>query len=120
MRTRLGKIYQCEHCDRQSISGGFISRHEKFCRLNPINKHICFDYCRHLEKKTRAVGETYDGPDHYETDMICKAKNIKMYSYKFEKNMNFKLAYIKGLVRMPLDCDKYESFDYHEIDELHR
>jgi hypothetical protein len=120
MKVSLEKVYQCEHCGKKTRSASSTSRHEKFCRLNPVNEHICFQYCIHLKKEIRTIYD--DGePSYWETDMICTAKNnLKMYSYLIEKKLNFDKRWIKGLERMPLDCDKFVSMTYHEIDEQHR
>ena len=119
MKVALEKVYECEHCGKKTRSASSTSRHEKFCPMNPVNKHICFDYCIHLEKTAKTIYD--DGePSYWETTMLCKAKNIKMYSYILEKRLNFDKRWIQGLTRMPLDCDKFVSMTYHEIDERHR
>jgi hypothetical protein len=120
MKTTLEKVYQCEHCGKKTRSASTTSRHEKFCSQNPHNRHICFDYCEHLEKKVETNYTEEGEPWDWTTHMICKAKGLKMYSYKLEKRLNFDPKWVQGLERMPLDCDKFKSMSYHEIDELHR
>jgi hypothetical protein len=120
MKTTLEKVYQCDHCGKKTRSASTTSRHEKYCSQNPHNRHICFEYCEHLQKD---VHNTYDEEGnlwYWRTDMYCKAKDIKMYSYKIEKRIGFDPKWVSGLVRMPLDCDKFKSMSYHEIDKLHR
>lgn len=122
MKVALEKVYECEHCGKKTRSASSTSRHEKFCRLNPVNKHICFDYCIYL-KRTVFTKWTEDGePESWKTDMTCTALDKKMYSFLLEKKIGLSKdhPYIQGLMRMPLDCDKYKSMTYHEIDERHR
>jgi len=110
MKVALEKVYQCEHCDKKGRSAGSMSRHEKFCHNKPENKHICFEFCRHLEKKTETKWTTWV------THFTCLAKNLKMYSYKYEKRIGLDPThpYLLGLTRMPIDCDRFEVMNNHE------
>jgi hypothetical protein len=129
MKTKLENVYQCDHCNKKMRSAGAMSRHEKYCNHNPINKHICFEWCKHLKKER--VDILYTDPETRETEVewskiefTCLAKNVKMYSFLLEKKKAFKPEFIEGIERMPLDCNKYEVMytnEYgqysHEMDE---
>lgn len=119
MKSKLELVYQCEHCKKKGRSKGAMVRHEKFCKQNPNNKHICFDWCKHLKKER--VNETeYNsemGMDEIvssKVEFTCLAKNEKMYSYLLEKRNGFQLGWTAGLERMPLDCNKYEVMETTE------
>jgi hypothetical protein len=122
MKVTLEKVYQCEHCGKKTRSASTTSRHEKFCRLNPINKHICFEYCVHLKKQVDTRWSEDGEPLDWVTHMTCTALNKKMYSYLFEKRIGLDKdhPYIKGLERMPLDCNKFLSMTEHEKQDKHR
>jgi hypothetical protein len=91
-----------------------MTRHEKYCRLNPQNLHRCFDLCHHL-KRERSV----DG-FHVFTEFTCTKLNIKMYSFLAEKK---KTSYfgnpikIEGLVRMPLQCIYHQYMTFEEQED---
>jgi hypothetical protein len=116
MKVNLEKVYQCEHCGKKGRSAGSMSRHEKFCPQKPENKHICFEYCRHLKKDVETKWDESGEPYIWVTHFTCLAKHIKMYSYKYEKTIGIDPThpYLKGLIRMPLDCDKFEVMTGHE------
>jgi hypothetical protein len=129
MKTTLENVYQCDYCKKKMRSKGAMSRHEKYCKHNPNNKHICFEWCKHLKKERINEGYTDSETGMFEIEsskieFTCTAKNIKMYSFLLEKRKTFKPAFTEGLTRMPLDCNKYEvmySNEYgqysHEMDE---
>lgn len=107
MKTKLMKVYICEHCGRKMLGAGAMSRHEKYCSDNPNNKHKCFDLCRHLEKGLKTI--EVDRLPYTIITMKCKKTGKSMYSYKLEKKLTFDKSYIKGMIRMPLECDLFES-----------
>jgi hypothetical protein len=114
MKVNLEKVYQCEHCGKKGRSAGSMSRHEKFCPKKPENKHICFEYCRHLKREVKTTWTEEGEPWSRTTHFTCLALNKKMYSYLLEQRIQFTPDYIKGLERMPLDCDKFEVMNNHE------
>jgi hypothetical protein len=107
MKTVEKKVYYCDHCKRHMLSAGAMSRHEKYCRLNPNNRHKCFDLCTHLKRVLLpySFGE-----------MVCKVTDCKMYSYKLEKRASLFPYHnlTKGLVRMPLTCNLYKVMTLEE------
>jgi len=86
---------------------GAMSRHEKYCKENPNNKHKCFDFCKHLKWEKHYAYDDY-GNQCGHTDMICEKRDVYMYSFKFEKNTHKPATALNGLERMPLECDLYE------------
>jgi hypothetical protein len=118
MKTTLRKVYQCEHCKRNMVSASAMSRHERFCRMNPNNKHKCFDLCRHLKRNIELIdGKDPSSAFSYVTTLKCGVTDIKMYSYLFEKKGNFKPEFLKGLIRMPLDCKLYQYMTDSEYED---
>ena len=120
MKTEVRKVYQCEHCKRRMVSAGAMSRHERFCRYNPENKHKCFDLCRFLTRKTELINEHKDptNPASYRTVFTCSATGERMYSYLLEKRANCKPEFIEGLKRMPLDkCGDYKYMTEEQYSE---
>jgi hypothetical protein len=87
------------------LSAGAMARHEKYCKMNPSNKHRCFDYCEHLKREVENIQDEGEPPVHI-THFTCAIHGWKMYSYKFEK---YDPTYIKGLIRMPLECKEYNG-----------
>jgi hypothetical protein len=113
MKQTNEKVYRCDYCNKAIISKGFMVFHEKWCKLNPSNHHKCFEFCENLVR-TSIRSEDEDGyliPDKYE--FTCTAKNIGLYSYKlekkFQKHPEILKDRIKGLERMPDECDNYEG-----------
>jgi hypothetical protein len=106
MKITTANIYQCDHCGKRQFRLCDMSRHEKWCKKNPNNQHTCYQYCKHLIKEE----EEYQGSDYVgkRTIFKCAVTEQKMYSYIAEKK---KLPIVKedGNIRMPLECDKYES-----------
>lgn len=116
MKTTNETVYRCDFCNRHMFGKGAMSRHEKFCRKNPNNQHQCFKYCVHLQKTTN-YEYYYDGIQIGGTTMLCKLKNVYMYSYKFEKNTHKPIDALNGLVRMPLECDLYKAEPGHDFND---
>jgi len=103
-------VYVCEHCGRKMFGKGAMSRHEKYCKHNPSNKHKCFDFCKHLQKLDNYEHDDF-GNLRGGCEMICLLSDKKMYSYKFEKNYNKPATALNGLERMPLSCELHEYKD---------
>jgi len=108
MKTELKKIYFCDHCKKHNLSAGSIARHEKFCRLNPNNKHKCFAYCTHLKRTVSYPSKTV---------FTCAKTGIEMYSYLLEKKLQGPYIAQNELTRMPLECDIFEEMTSNEIEE---
>ncbi len=107
MKIIQAEIYKCDHCGKVQFRKCDMGKHEKWCKKNPANMHICFAYCVHLKKEK----EPYDG-DEYEgsrTTFTCTKLNKKMYSFKAERRGIVK--HIPGTERMPLECDSYLDRD---------
>ncbi len=99
--------YRCDHCSKTS-SKSAISRHEKMCKRNPNNKHVCYE-CIHLDvhKEERRVVEYGCGVTRYVKVFTCLKTGNQMYSYKAEKNQLKRE--IAGKVRMPLECPMFTN-----------
>ena len=112
MKTKLQNVYQCEHCNRKMLGAGAMSRHEKYCSVNPNNMHKCFQYCAHLVKNKIIIHSQYDGfhgePLYALTEFTCNITNNKMFSYKAAKYPDINTS---GLIRMPLNCNDYCAMD---------
>ena len=35
MKTKVKKVYYCEHCSKHGLTAGAIGKHEKYCTANP-------------------------------------------------------------------------------------
>jgi len=118
MKTELKKVYYCDYCKKHGLSAGSISRHERFCKLNPVNKCKCFNHCVSLKKSAKLISPHCDPESSYsyKTTFTCMLTGQKMYSYLLEKKANFKSEYIKDLVRMPLECNLYKEMSSYEIE----
>lgn len=117
MRTEKLKVYICEHCIRKMFGAGAMSRHEKWCRSNPNNTHKCFEFCKYLKMTQESFGDK-EGYKQRFTEMLCTKRNVKMYSYKFEKKTTKPKNALEGLERMPLECDLYEYMHADELPEI--
>ena len=118
MKTNIRKIYQCDYCQKYMLSAGAMSRHEKFCRYKPENKHKCFDQCRFLIRKVELIEGRQPGINqNYKTIFICKSTGRKMYSYLLEKRINFKPSFTEGLMRMPVACNMHAYMTDAEIEK---
>ena len=99
-------IFRCEFCNKPMFNKGAMILHERMCKKNPKNRHECFKYCRHLEKKSEQI-EDEDG------DVI--GGGYSLYSYKLERFKANKKRMINK-ERMPLKCKDYEIEDGHDKD----
>lgn len=97
MRISKEIVYRCEYCNRAMFNKGAMKLHERMCKKNPENKHKCFQYCRHLQKEEGINGFYF----------YCDKVNKELYSYKLER-FKHKADRLKGLTRMPLECEYYE------------
>jgi hypothetical protein len=115
MRQTNEKVYRCDFCNRAIINAGSMKLHERMCKNNPKNMHKCFQYCSHLAKifltaYDEEVGGMYNTG---EVTFRCELKDIEMYSYKLER-FKLKAERMEGLIRMPLECDKYSCMEGHD------
>lgn len=55
--------------------------------------------------------------DSYRTIFTCLSTGKQMYSYLFEKNMNFKPEFVEGLMRMPLQCNMHDYMNESELEK---
>lgn len=114
MKIQQETIFRCEFCNKPMFGKGAMVRHEKYCKRNPKNAHKCFEFCKHLQKTTEYEYDK-DGNQIGGTEMLCIKRNVKMYSFKYEKNIHKPANALDGLERMPLECDLYE--DSHSYEE---
>jgi hypothetical protein len=117
MRQTNEKVYRCDYCNRAIISAGSMKLHERMCKKNPKNMHKCFQYCSNLSKDyIQTFDEEIGGMCNTgEVTFFCDAKEIEMYSYKLER-FKSKSERMKGLTRMPLECDKYSCMEGHDFE----
>lgn len=118
MKQTTEKVYRCDHCNKAMVSAGFMKLHERMCKKNPKNQHKCFLYCKHLVKDQEPIRDE-DGNvcGMLEASFACTKKpNIELFSYKFERYKSNELR-CKGMTRMPLECDLYETMEGHDYSE---
>jgi hypothetical protein len=112
MKTETVKIYRCGYCKKYTLSGSSTSRHEKYCRYNPANKHICFAMCIHLQRK-RVIDKPYS---YNHTVFTCGLTGQEMYSYQLEKKQSlWPFHKILRGIRMPMKCDVYKEMTEDQI-----
>ena len=116
MRTETRKVYFCEFCKKHSLSAGWISRHEKHCQNRLENRHKCFQECTHLKRKVELIDYDKYGM-RGKTVFTCGVTGVNMYSYLLEKRMDFKPEFIKGLIRMPIECKDHKYMTEAELQE---
>lgn len=123
MKTIEQKVYHCDYCKRYSIHKNVMSRHEKICSNNPINKHACFD-CIHLKKEVRTEmhQNVHDYPYALKiTDFTCLKTDNLMRTYKTEHSRRLN-AYYGNLELMPNVCEFQEyitdDIDMSDLDNL--
>lgn len=107
MKIQQETVYRCDYCNKHMLGKGAMVRHEKWCKMNPKNAHKCFEFCKHLKKTTNYKYDDY-GNQCGGTTMLCKKRNVYMYSFKYEKNIHKPVNALEGLERMPLECELYE------------
>lgn len=121
MKIETAQIYKCDHCGKVQFRKCDMSKHEKWCKLNPNNRHACYEFCKHLVKGE----EQYEGQSRYDsgegytgkrTVFTCGLTGQKMYSFKAEK-LKLPVVTEEGTVRMPIKCNKFEQ-DLFGSDEL--
>lgn len=94
--------YRCEHCNKEYKVKHATEWHEQHCRLNPNNKHKCFEFCSLLERTSEQIDEVT-----HSIIFRCNATGKEMYSYIAERKKLVK--YHPDAERMPLECDKYKE-----------
>lgn len=75
MKVRKVNRYTCDFCKKSNCSGGAISKHQKFCTMNPDRGcRMCKHPVKPLSlisllpdsKQFLKVGKEYDSGEHYE------------------------------------------------------
>ena len=114
MKTELRKVYFCEHCKKNGISASTVSKHERFCKYNPANKHMCFEMCVYLKRSTAFIYSDYR--QGIKTVFTCAVTGNQMYSYQLEKKKTYYpfLISLDNMVRMPLTCKIYKEMSFEE------
>jgi hypothetical protein len=104
MKTKIMEIHTCEFCGKYYKMKHHAKRHEKFCRNNPINDHVCFRDCKNLEREKIECRHS----DGERVAFICGHYPLyELYSYAAEKSL-----YLMGeirtngcrMMRMPTKC----------------
>lgn len=119
MKAELKKVYYCDYCKKHSISASTISRHEKYCKMNPKNAHKCFEFCRYL-KRDRTTHFNDEGEAYgRKTEFTCMVTDNKMYSFLLEKRDSLYPYHniLKGLTRMPLECKLFHALTWDELED---
>lgn len=118
MKVETAQIYKCDHCGKVQFRRCDMTKHEKWCKLNPINDHACYKFCKHLVK----TEEKYEGQSRYDsgesftgkkTVFTCGVSGQKMYSFKAEK-LKLPILNELGIKRMPIDCNDYKGTDIND------
>lgn len=107
MIIKTQETYRCEYCRKLYVVKKAAVKHEKYCKNNPANMHMCFQYCQHLER-TREIEEQAYGNLEY-TEFTCKATGNTMWSYIAERRE----LQPTSDERMPLKCEHYRGPDYY-------
>lgn len=113
MKQTTEKVYRCDHCNRPMVSAGLMKIHERMCKMNPNNDHKCLQWCKHLVCEKEEIIDDYGDISGYGKSFYCEKTEEHMYSYKLER-FKHNEGRIKGLKRMPLECNDYEDKDFHE------
>lgn len=95
-------IYKCDYCPKWYQLERFANKHEKYCRLNPNNRHACFDYCQHLVKERGEESGPFGRPCQFK----CNKLNKYLHSYIAERIGH---PDVESTERMPLKCKHYLS-----------
>ena len=114
MKQTNEKVYRCDHCNKAMVGAGLMKLHERMCKENPNNQHKCFQYCKHLIKDSEDNGQYGEGL--YTTFTCAKRPDINLFSYKLERYKANELR-CKGMTRMPLECDLYETMEGHDYSD---
>ncbi len=112
MKTITKPYFKCDFCGKKQFRKCDMTRHEKWCKKNPLNDHACFHYCKHLIKDKIVSVDAYDGEQFSSLCTFqCAVTKKFMYSSIAERR---KLVdrLPKGTERMPLHCNLYEDKDY--------
>src|SRR5574343_1114428 len=75
------KAFKCDFCKKVSLNR--LSHHEKYCKKNPANKHLCFD-CENLKPDREIIRHNFDEMTSIKR-FYCKAKDMYMHSYIAER-----------------------------------
>ena len=86
MKTKTIKAYYCDFCGKRMFSGGWMSRHEKRCTMNP--DRVCGMGCigvdiKSLIKKYSRGIEVIDNNSDFCEGWIEKVASWKKYARKF-------------------------------------
>lgn len=103
-------LWQCEHCKKKYQHRGHGQWHETHCKLNPNNKHKCFENCKFLE----AIKQVASADDHgnngvYVKGFHCTKKDVSLYSYVAERKRLLRHKDFVGELRMPTECEDYNG-----------
>ena len=100
-------IYRCKYCNKYYLHKGYAKRHEKYCKLNPVNQHMCFKFCKKLQ---RVYASQY-GVNKQCVYFSCIHFKQWLYSYIAERK---NLDIVMTGRRMPLQC-RYYVGDYEKL-----
>lgn len=117
MKFKQETVYYCEYCKERNLNKGAMTRHEKFCHNNPINKHACLD-CKNLETvKTEVEFLRYgEIPDTTTVNKYhCKKLDKILHSFKaVKKGLPRKYPHqFVGSEIMPAQCPQFD-FDVNQ------
>ena len=86
------KVYQCEFCNKISLSKSAMQRHELACKKNPYNIRDCIG-CKYLTCRGSKVINHYGQEQYNSSANLCYCMKIKKYVYppKSERNKTFYL-----------------------------
>jgi hypothetical protein len=113
MKETKEKVYRCDFCNKAIIQKGSMTLHERMCKKNPKNMHKCFQYCKHLIKDTATTCDDDGNRVNVGFSFSCALNpDVEMFSYKLER-FKSNAGRIEKMLRMPLECDKYELSDDH-------
>lgn len=106
MKEKQGSTYHCDYCKEYYLRKSACERHETYCRLNPNNRHKCFQGCIHLKRWKDEQGHTV---------FTCNKLDKDMYSYILERRINSGISFetfMPDAERMPLECEHFDNVPF--------
>jgi hypothetical protein len=109
MKVQTRTIYKCDYCPKRYLSEGPAVKHEKYCRKNPANKHVCFQ-CVHL-----SVEREHNDDGFNEKTFTCTKLDKQLHTVTAERIGHSCLGHTE---RMPISCEAYEIEQFYKPHEM--
>lgn len=117
MKELTKKVFYCDHCKKHGLNSGAMSRHEKWCDINPENKKAC-TFCMHLEETTISytVDEGTEG-EHERQSKAFRCTKLDKMLYPLivqRKGLDKRYSVFDDQEPMPKICEHYKN----ELDDI--